>query len=242
MTAWCSAAGLCTTPAPRRLGLQAPVKASEMTAAQLEALNQAAYDTYNSEAMSKCDVCGRTFLPDRLIIHQRSCKPGNAAKSVAAASRRGVGLGGGGGGVSTPSPSRARPATTQSAGRSGSRSGRRPGMEPNPHFGTGGGGMDMAATTPLGGSDGGSAPASPASRPSTGGVRPSALQAESIPGKIEELEGIIADMGAQVQQLSMNMATALAQLAALRAQAGMEGGVAGATGLAASPGSTLPSI
>uniref|UniRef100_K7FU58 C2HC/C3H-type domain-containing protein n=1 Tax=Pelodiscus sinensis TaxID=13735 RepID=K7FU58_PELSI len=22
-----------------------------------------------------CDICGRTFLPDRLIVHQRSCKP-----------------------------------------------------------------------------------------------------------------------------------------------------------------------
>lgn len=29
-----------------------------------------------------CENCGRTFNPDRLEIHQRSCRPGNSAKPI----------------------------------------------------------------------------------------------------------------------------------------------------------------
>lgn len=32
-----------------------------------------AFETYNKEALVACSNCGRTFLPDRLIVHQRSC-------------------------------------------------------------------------------------------------------------------------------------------------------------------------
>ena len=39
----------------------------------LDALNDQAFDTYNKEALVPCTNCGRTFLPDRLIVHQRSC-------------------------------------------------------------------------------------------------------------------------------------------------------------------------
>ena len=39
----------------------------------LDALNDQAFDTYNKEALVPCSNCGRTFLPDRLIVHQRSC-------------------------------------------------------------------------------------------------------------------------------------------------------------------------
>ena len=38
-----------------------------------DALNDRAFDTYNKEALVPCSNCGRTFLPDRLIVHQRSC-------------------------------------------------------------------------------------------------------------------------------------------------------------------------
>ncbi|KAL6091174.1 hypothetical protein STEG23_028735 [Scotinomys teguina] len=44
----------------------------------LDALNEAAWTSAQSQLVP-CDVCGRTFLPDRLIVHQRSCKP-KAAK------------------------------------------------------------------------------------------------------------------------------------------------------------------
>ncbi|XP_066038605.1 zinc finger protein 475 [Chamaea fasciata] len=40
----------------------------------LDALNEAAWTTAQSQLVP-CDVCGPTFLPDRLIVHQRSCKP-----------------------------------------------------------------------------------------------------------------------------------------------------------------------
>ncbi|XP_030866798.3 LOW QUALITY PROTEIN: zinc finger protein 475 [Gorilla gorilla gorilla] len=44
----------------------------------LDALNEAAWTSAQSQLVP-CYVCGRTFLPDRLIVHQRSCKP-KAAK------------------------------------------------------------------------------------------------------------------------------------------------------------------
>jgi hypothetical protein len=53
--------------------------AAAMSATQLQAANDAAYETYNEKAMCKCDNCGRTFLEERLGVHQRSCKPGECA-------------------------------------------------------------------------------------------------------------------------------------------------------------------
>ncbi|XP_044119620.1 zinc finger protein 474-like [Neovison vison] len=44
----------------------------------LDALNEAAWTSALSQLVP-CNICGRTFLPDRLIVHQRSCKP-KAAK------------------------------------------------------------------------------------------------------------------------------------------------------------------
>ncbi|XP_049505033.1 zinc finger protein 474 isoform X1 [Panthera uncia] len=40
----------------------------------LDALNEAAWTSALSQLVP-CNICGRTFLPDRLIVHQRSCKP-----------------------------------------------------------------------------------------------------------------------------------------------------------------------
>ncbi|XP_077971630.1 zinc finger protein 474-like [Styela clava] len=40
----------------------------------VEAFNQAAWEASQSQLLP-CDRCGRTFLPDRLLVHQRSCKP-----------------------------------------------------------------------------------------------------------------------------------------------------------------------
>jgi hypothetical protein len=37
-------------------------------------LNNDAYRIWNDEALVACDNCGRTFLPDRLQVHLRSCK------------------------------------------------------------------------------------------------------------------------------------------------------------------------
>ncbi|XP_075596685.1 zinc finger protein 475 isoform X1 [Balearica regulorum gibbericeps] len=40
----------------------------------LDSLNEAAWISAQNQLVP-CDICGRTFLPDRLIIHQKSCKP-----------------------------------------------------------------------------------------------------------------------------------------------------------------------
>nr|XP_056704977.1 zinc finger protein 474 [Euleptes europaea] len=40
----------------------------------LDALNESAWNSAQSQLVP-CDICGRTFLPDRRIVHQRSCKP-----------------------------------------------------------------------------------------------------------------------------------------------------------------------
>ncbi|KAI6226231.1 hypothetical protein M3Y99_01312400 [Aphelenchoides fujianensis] len=45
------------------------------------ATNQAMYDAAQQQLVG-CENCGRTFNPDRLEVHQRSCTSVNPAKSV----------------------------------------------------------------------------------------------------------------------------------------------------------------
>lgn len=40
----------------------------------IEDMNNEAYDIWKQDALVPCENCGRTFLPDRLIVHKRSCK------------------------------------------------------------------------------------------------------------------------------------------------------------------------
>ncbi|XP_012666944.1 zinc finger protein 474 [Otolemur garnettii] len=40
----------------------------------LQAANQAAFQSAQAQLLP-CESCGRTFLPDRLLVHQRSCRP-----------------------------------------------------------------------------------------------------------------------------------------------------------------------
>lgn len=40
----------------------------------MEDYNEEAFKNYNEKALEPCERCGRTFLPDRLVIHLRSCK------------------------------------------------------------------------------------------------------------------------------------------------------------------------
>jgi len=37
-------------------------------------MNNEASKTYNEKALDPCPNCGRTFLPDRLLVHLKSCK------------------------------------------------------------------------------------------------------------------------------------------------------------------------
>ncbi|CDW76549.1 UNKNOWN [Stylonychia lemnae] len=45
-----------------------------MTSDKLEEYNNDAFKNYNEKALEPCQNCGRTFLPDRLIVHLKSCK------------------------------------------------------------------------------------------------------------------------------------------------------------------------
>jgi hypothetical protein len=44
------------------------------------AYNEQAFTKFDTEALLPCKNCLRTFLPDRLEIHKRSCKPGKPLK------------------------------------------------------------------------------------------------------------------------------------------------------------------
>ena len=58
----------------------------------IEAMNEAAWESAKAQLLP-CDRCGRTFAPDRLSVHQRSCKATGGSK------------GAGGPSASTPTPS-----------------------------------------------------------------------------------------------------------------------------------------
>ena len=45
-----------------------------MTTEQMIQYNEKAFKNYNEKALEPCPNCGRTFLPDRLIVHLKSCK------------------------------------------------------------------------------------------------------------------------------------------------------------------------
>ena len=47
--------------------------------ASLEIYNEAAFKNYNDN-LEPCHNCGRTFLPDRLVVHLRSCNKDYARK------------------------------------------------------------------------------------------------------------------------------------------------------------------
>lgn len=47
----------------------------------MESYNVDAYNKWDQEALVMCPNCDRTFLPDRLEIHLRSCKHGKPLKT-----------------------------------------------------------------------------------------------------------------------------------------------------------------
>lgn len=55
----------------------------------LDELNKLANDTYNNETLSTCAHCGRTFLPEKLATHNKSCTADNPARKVKDSVRRG---------------------------------------------------------------------------------------------------------------------------------------------------------
>ena len=58
--------------------------ASTGGAIDLAEINRLASETYNTVSLSVCANCGRSFLNEKLLIHNRSCTPENPARRVAA--------------------------------------------------------------------------------------------------------------------------------------------------------------
>lgn len=81
----------------------------------LDELNKLASEAFNTESLAQCTYCGRTFLPEKLAIHNRSCTADKPARKVTDSVRRGLAIPD----VqpSEPNNSGQRPHTTSSVGR-----------------------------------------------------------------------------------------------------------------------------
>eukprot|EP01039_Chlorochromonas_danica_P005359 gene5359-5895_t len=55
----------------------------------LDEINRMASEAFNSVALSQCAYCGRTFLPEKLAIHNKSCTADNPARRVDEGVRKG---------------------------------------------------------------------------------------------------------------------------------------------------------
>lgn len=47
--------------------------AGKVSSQDMESYNNDALKSYNEKALDACPNCGRTFLPDRLLVHLKSC-------------------------------------------------------------------------------------------------------------------------------------------------------------------------
>ena len=61
-------------PVPEEPDKFEDVLTGKMKALDLEEYNNEAFKAYNEKALVPCKNCGRTFLPDRLEVHLKSCK------------------------------------------------------------------------------------------------------------------------------------------------------------------------
>ncbi|XP_017715208.1 PREDICTED: zinc finger protein 474 [Rhinopithecus bieti] len=62
---------------PKHLRRPEPSKPQSLSgsgSSSLQASNEAAFQSAQAQLLP-CESCGRTFLPDNLLVHQRSCKP-----------------------------------------------------------------------------------------------------------------------------------------------------------------------
>lgn len=55
----------------------------------LDEINKLASESFNTETLCACVYCGRTFLPEKLTIHNKSCTADNPARKVTDNVRRG---------------------------------------------------------------------------------------------------------------------------------------------------------
>jgi hypothetical protein len=59
------------------------------TAKELEEINKLSTAAFNTEALDTCAFCGRTFLAEKLVIHNRSCTAENPARKLTDGVKRG---------------------------------------------------------------------------------------------------------------------------------------------------------
>lgn len=62
---------------------------SENGGMSLEEINRISSEAFNTSALNRCEYCGRTFLPEKLVIHNRSCTAEHPARRVTDAVNRG---------------------------------------------------------------------------------------------------------------------------------------------------------
>lgn len=98
------------------------VVAGKMEDKEREAYNDEAFNDWNTKQLDKCEGCGRTFLPESLLKHQKGCKgmKGKAAASPGGGGSPGSFGGGksGGFGDASASPKKAKGgAKSRSPGR-----------------------------------------------------------------------------------------------------------------------------
>lgn len=61
------------------------------SAKDLEEINKLSTVAFNTEALDTCAYCGRTFLPEKLLIHNKSCTSENPARKLTDGVKRGGG-------------------------------------------------------------------------------------------------------------------------------------------------------
>ena len=54
---------------------------------QIDAMNELSYES-SKQQLLPCENCGRTFLPDRLSVHQKSCRPARNGSAGAGSTNR----------------------------------------------------------------------------------------------------------------------------------------------------------
>ena len=59
--------------------MQTLTTAGEGSEITMKAYNDVAADQFNKKVLEKCDGCGRTFNPEALVKHQKSCGSGSGA-------------------------------------------------------------------------------------------------------------------------------------------------------------------
>ena len=54
----------------------------------MDEYNDEAFKNYNDNALEPCERCGRTFLPDRLDVHLKSCGGGGGRSGATGSTNR----------------------------------------------------------------------------------------------------------------------------------------------------------